>query len=245
MLHKRATALRHPRNNARGSRNSFVALCGAAMLVALAACGSDNTTGPDRHALATITVSPANPTVAVGGSQQFTAEGRDLDGNVVAIDPTWSVNGVDGNMSGSGLFTAGNTTGTFANAISAKVGNVTGKASVVIVPVEDAVAGDYALQSVDGKAPPDTILHTSATTVVFLDGTLSLHSDATYKLLFHSTTTTSSGTVADSSGSTGTYSVNGNSVTVRNSSTGDSVIATLTLPTITFSDGGQVFVFSK
>jgi hypothetical protein len=112
-------------------------------------------------------------------------------------------------------------------------------------PPPPAVAGDYSLLSVDGKAPPDTVINTSAETVVFLDGLLSLHSDATYKLLFHSTSTTSSGTVADSSGSTGTYTVNGNTVVIHNSSTGDSVVATAALPTISFTDGNEVFVFSK
>ena len=112
-------------------------------------------------------------------------------------------------------------------------------------PPPPAVAGDYTLQSVDGKAPPDTVVNANDTTIVFLDGTMSLRSDATYKLLFHSTQTTSSGTVADSSGSTGTYTVNGNTVVIRNASTGDSVVATAALPTISFRDGGEVFVFTK
>jgi len=110
---------------------------------------------------------------------------------------------------------------------------------------QPAVVGDYLLQSVDGKAPPDTVVNTVAEVVVFNDGRLSLHSDKSYKLLFHSSKTTSSGTVSDSSGSTGTYSVSGNSVVIRNASTGDSVIATASLPTLTFTDAGQVFVFSK
>ena len=158
MLHTRITAQRSSRNGMRGSRHIFVTLCGAAMLVALAACGSDSTTGP---------------------------------------------------------------------------------------PPPPAVAGDYTLQSVDGKAPPDTVINTSAETVVFLDGLLSLHADASYKLLFHSSRTTSSGTVADSSGSTGTYTVNGNTVVIHNTSSSDSVVATAALPTISFTDGGEVFVFSK
>lgn len=110
---------------------------------------------------------------------------------------------------------------------------------------QPAVVGDYLLQSVDGKAPPDTVVNTVAEVVVFNDGRLSLHSDKSYKLLFHSSKTTSSGTVSDSSGSTGTYSVSGNTVVIRNASTGDSVIATASLPTLTFTDAGQVFVFSK
>jgi hypothetical protein len=157
LLLTRATALRDLHNGSRGSRNFFVAMCGAIMLAALAACGSDNTTQP----------------------------------------PTTTV------------------------------------------------VGNYSLQSVDGKAPPDTIVNTGSDIVVFLDGTLSLHSDASYRLLFHTTETTSSGTVSDSSGSTGTYTVNGNSVAIHAASSSDSVIATVSLPTLTFTDGGKVFVFTK
>jgi plastocyanin len=244
VLHTRATALRHSRNGTRGSRNLFVTVCGAAMLAALAACGSDNTTSPN-GVLATITVTPANPTVAAGDTVRFTAVGKDANGNVVSIDPSWSLVGVPGTMSGDGLFTAGSTTGSFANGIKATSGNVSGTTSVTVGAAGADVVGNYSLTSVDGKAPPDTVVHTSTTTVVFTDGTLALNSDATYKLLFHSSTTTSSGTAADSSGSTGTYSVNGNTVTIRNTSTGDSVIATATLPSLTFTDGGQVFVFTK
>ena len=246
MLHTRVTTPRSPRNGSSSrasSRHIFLTLCSAGMLAALAACGSDNTTAP--AGLATITITPANPSVAAGNTQQFTAVGKDANGNVISIDPTWSLSSVDGTISGDGLFTAGTTMGNFPNAISAKVGNITGSTSVTITTANAVVAGDYGLQSVDGKAPPDTVVHNSATTVVFLDGTLSLHADSSYKLLFHTATTTSSGTVADSSGSTGTFSVNGNTVIIRNTSTGDSVVATAALPAISFEDGGETFVFSK
>jgi len=155
VLHTRVTARRSSCAK-RSSRNILLTMCSASLLAALAACGSDSTTGP-------------------------------------APDLT----------------------------------------------------GDYALQSVDGKAPPDTVLRNSDSTIVFLDGMLSLHSDKSYKLLFHITTTTSSGTIADSSGSTGTYSVSGNTVNIRNTSNGGSVVATAALPTISFVDNGETFVFSK
>jgi hypothetical protein len=243
VLQTRATAQRPGRSRKRGPRTVLMSTIGAALLAALAACGSDKATAPP--GLATITVTPSNPSVAAGGTQQFTAVGKDGDGNVVEISPTWSLKSVEGSISGDGVFTAGSTTGTFPNAIAAKVGNVTGTASVIITAAAPDVVGTYALTSIDGKAPPDTVVHTSSSTIVFTDGALSLNSDSSYKLLFHSTTTTSSGTTADSSGSTGTFSVNGNSVVIRNTSSGDSVIATATLPTLTFTDGGEVFVFSK
>jgi hypothetical protein len=243
VLHTRATALRHLRNGTRGSRNFFVAMCGATMLAALAACGSDSSTSP--RTLATITVTPANPTIAAGGTQQFTAVGKDASGNVVAISPTWSVAAGGGTIDNNGLFTAGSTAGTFTNTVTAKSGSITGTASVAVTTSAPSVVGDYTLQSIDGKAPPDTVVHTSTTTIVFLDGILSLNSDASYRLFFHTSETTSAGTVADSSGSAGTYTVNGNTVVIHATSSSDSVVATASLPTLTFTDGGQVFVFSK
>jgi hypothetical protein len=241
VLHTRTMAPRSSRSSTRGSRNIFLTVCGASLLAALAACGSDNTTAP--QGLATITVSPDTVVLAPGGTQQFSAVGADGSGNPVTISPTWGIENGAGSMSGDGLFTAADGPDTVT--VTAKSGSITGRATVIVTAASPDVAGDYALQSVDGKAPPDTVVHNSATTVVFLDGTLSLHADSSYKLLFHTSTTTSAGTVADSSGSTGTFTVNGNTVIIRNSSTGDSVVATAALPTISYEDGGQAFVFSK
>lgn len=231
VLHSRAMAL----------RNYIIAIVGAFLL---AACGGDNSTAP--RTLATITISPAGPSVVAGGTQQFTAVGKDASGNVVSISPTWSASAGAGSIDANGMFTAGSTAGTFINAITATSGGVSGSTSVTVtVTAPPSVVGDYALRSIDGKVPPDTVVHTSSVTVVFLDGMLSLHSDSSYRLLFHSTTTTSSGTVPDSSGSTGTYTVNGNTVVIHNTSSGDSVVAAVALPQISFTDGGEAFVFAR
>jgi hypothetical protein len=81
-------------------------------------------------ALATITV-VSNPTsVVINGVAQFTAEGRDAAGNVVAIVPTWAVVANGGTINGTGLFTAGGTTGTFTNTVRASSGGVSGTATV-------------------------------------------------------------------------------------------------------------------
>ena len=213
------------------------------MLATLAACGSDNSTSP--HTLATITVTPASPTLTAGNTQQFTAVGKDANGNDVSITPTWSVEAGGGTIDNNGMFTAGSTAGTFTNTVKATSGGVSGTATVTVTGGTPSVVGDFNLQSIDGKAPPDTVVHTSTVIVVFLDGVLSLHNDMSYRLLFHSTTTTSGSTVADSSGSTGTYTVNGATVVIHNGASGDSVVATAALPNITFSDGGEDFVFTK
>ena len=57
--------------------------------------------------LATITVTPNPDTLAINGAQQFTAVGRDIGNNVVAITPTWTVTNSGGAINGTGMFTAG------------------------------------------------------------------------------------------------------------------------------------------
>jgi len=89
------------------------------------------TAGP----LATITVTPNPATLAVGAQQQFTAVGRDAGGNVVAITPVWSTTNPPGTINAStGMFTAGTTTGTFANSVRATSGAIFGTATVIVTP---------------------------------------------------------------------------------------------------------------
>jgi hypothetical protein len=83
--------------------------------------------------LATITVAPASPSLAINATQQFTAVGKDANANVVAITPVWSVAAGGGTInSASGLFTAGATGGTFTNTVVATVGAVSGTTSVTV-----------------------------------------------------------------------------------------------------------------
>jgi hypothetical protein len=84
-------------------------------------------------ALTTITVTP-NPTLLIGATQQFTAVGHDANGNVVAITPVWSTVNPPGTIvAGTGLFTAGNTTGTFPNTVRATSGTIFGTATVTVI----------------------------------------------------------------------------------------------------------------
>ena len=85
-------------------------------------------------ALATITVTPTTATLGIGAAQQFVATGRDASGNVVSITPVWSVVNGGGTIGvGSGLFTAGSTTGTYTNTVRATSGAIFGSASVTVV----------------------------------------------------------------------------------------------------------------
>jgi hypothetical protein len=65
-----------------------------------------------------VVISPSSATMAVGGTQQFTAQGQNAN-NVSIPDLTyfWAVVAGGGTISNTGLFTAGNATGTYANTI--------------------------------------------------------------------------------------------------------------------------------
>ena len=82
-------------------------------------------------ALATITVTPNPVTMSINGQQQFTAVGRDVNGNITAIQPTWTVVNGGGTIDANGLFKAGSTPGTYANTVQAKSGAITGTATVI------------------------------------------------------------------------------------------------------------------
>lgn len=84
--------------------------------------------------VAAITVTPNPDTLAVDATQQFTAVASDAGGNVVAISPNWSVAAGGGSIDDGGLFTAGTEAGTYANTVTASVGDVEGTATVTVTP---------------------------------------------------------------------------------------------------------------
>jgi hypothetical protein len=107
-------------------------------------------------ALATITVSPSTSTLATGGTQTFTAVGKDANGNIVVIVPSWSVlNATAGSInSGTGVFTAGTVSGTYNNTVQATSNGIAGFATVIVTA--PFVYVDL------GKATPDGILAATA-----------------------------------------------------------------------------------
>jgi hypothetical protein len=86
------------------------------------------TVGP----LATITVTPNPVTLPAGATQQFTAVGKDVANNNVAVVPVWSVVAGGGSINASGLFTAGSTGGTFNNTVKATSGLLSATATVTV-----------------------------------------------------------------------------------------------------------------
>ena len=91
------------------------------------------TVAPPVPILASITVTPNPGTVNTNATLTFTATGRDANGNIIAITPTWSVVNGGGTINVlTGAFTAGAVTGTFANTVRATVGTISGLATVVV-----------------------------------------------------------------------------------------------------------------
>src|ERR1019366_4898879 len=82
--------------------------------------------------VASITVSPNPSNLSPGGTQAFTAVGKDANGNVVVIVPVWSVvNATAGSSnSGRGPFTAGTVSGSYLNTVQATNAGVSGFATV-------------------------------------------------------------------------------------------------------------------
>ena len=71
----------------------------------------------------------------VSTTQQFAAVGKDANGNVVVITPTWSVVNGGGTINTAGLFSAGAVTGVFLNTVQATSGALSGTASVTVTVV--------------------------------------------------------------------------------------------------------------
>ncbi len=104
-----------------------------APFAALLALACEHNLGPAIGPLVTIAVTPNPQTLAISAIQPFVATGRDAAGNLVAITPVWSVTAGGGAInSGSGLFTAGTVTGTFANTVRATSGTIFGSATVTV-----------------------------------------------------------------------------------------------------------------
>ncbi|MEO8032541.1 MAG: ice-binding family protein, partial [Gemmatimonadota bacterium] len=102
-------------------------------------------------ALATIAVTPSPATVPSSTSQQFTALGEDVNGNPVAITPTWTASSGAGTIDGSGLYTAGTAPGTYPDAVQATSGSISGVATVTVT-VNLGMATSFALLGGSGAS---------------------------------------------------------------------------------------------
>jgi len=81
----------------------------------------------------TIVVTPANPRVIFGATQQFTAVAYDQYMNVQPFTPTWAVSSAAGSITSAGVFSPkSGADGLFTNAVSASFGLVFGRVSVTV-----------------------------------------------------------------------------------------------------------------
>src|SRR5262249_2757587 len=118
---------------------------------------------PQPPSLTSITVTPANPTVTVGGTQQFTATGRDSDASTQNL--TGQVTGNSANtgaarVTAGGLATAG-ATGT--TTISAALGSVTGSTSLTVVAGPLTITTTALPAATSGAAYTTTLAATGGT----------------------------------------------------------------------------------
>lgn len=93
--------------------------------------------------LTTIAVAPGTATLSSGGTQQFTATGRDQFGNVLAVQPTftWSLVSGIGGVNGTGLYTAP-ATGSGSAVVRASSGAVNGTATVTVTAASPGINWD-------------------------------------------------------------------------------------------------------
>jgi len=165
------------------------------------------TTGP----LASITVTPNPDTLAINGTQLFTAVGRDVAGNVVVITPTWSVVASGGTITTAGSFTAGTVPGTFLNTVKATSGTLSGTADVVVTPgplatitvtptpVTLAINGTQQFTAVGKDASGNVVAITpvwSAVSGGTIDATTGLFTAGTVPATFTNTVQATSGSIS-------------------------------------------------
>ncbi len=100
-----------------------------AMVIPWASANAD-TAGPLHHVI----ISPTSANITVGGTQQFIVVGQD-SANVTVPDASysWSLIAGSGNVTASGLYTAGSTVGTSTVQVIATKNGVTVTSTAVVI----------------------------------------------------------------------------------------------------------------
>lgn len=127
--------------NDTGTFNSTVAVVAVQGNITVSAVATVTVAVPGQ--LVTLAVSPAAITLPVNGTQQFTAVAKDaFNQNATGVNLTWSVVADGGTInSTSGLFTAGNATGTFNGTVqvTAVQGDIARTANATVAVVAKSV----------------------------------------------------------------------------------------------------------
>jgi 6-phosphogluconolactonase len=114
-----------------------VLACSAILATAIfPSCGSSSYSPPMKATLQSIAVSPANPQLALGANQQFTATGKLTDGSTQDLTQTATWSTSDSTImlvnDSAGRIGIGNTRGPGTATISASNGTLTGTATVTV-----------------------------------------------------------------------------------------------------------------
>jgi hypothetical protein len=119
---------------------------------------SANFTRSGGSTITTISVSPSSASVAVNGTQQFTATANDQSGNALSPQPslTWTISG-GGTISASGLFSAGGTAGE-PFTVTASSGGVSGTAGVTVVAAGSLTIGQTAILNPDNSGDGNALV---------------------------------------------------------------------------------------
>jgi hypothetical protein len=121
-------------NIARARNTASVLIAGMAAAALLVGCGNRLDTAP--LVPAAIVITTPSGTTAVTGTIQFSATVTDANGHTIAVTPAWSVVNGGGAITSDGLFTAGDSAGTFVNTIVATTGAVSSASTVTVTAGE-------------------------------------------------------------------------------------------------------------
>jgi uncharacterized protein (TIGR03382 family) len=83
-------------------------------------------------ALSRLELTPVSTSVRAAGTVGFSVTGRDGNGNVVPVTPTWAVVHGGGTIDMNGIFTAGQVPGTFIDTVQAQANGLAATATVVV-----------------------------------------------------------------------------------------------------------------
>lgn len=127
-MHTATTSINFNIRRARSAAFAFTAGVVAAAL--LTGCGNRVDTEP--LVPAAIVITTPSGTTAVAGTIQFSATVTDANDHTITVTPTWSVVNGGGTITADGLFTAGDSAGTFVNTVVATTGSVSSASTVTV-----------------------------------------------------------------------------------------------------------------
>jgi len=114
----------------RANRAAFSLIACVAVAALFTGCGNRMDTEPIVPSAIIIT-SPSG-TTPVAGTIQFSAIVTDANGHTITVTPTWSIANGGGTITADGVFTAGDSAGTFTNTVVAAVGSVSSASTVTV-----------------------------------------------------------------------------------------------------------------